>query len=123
MITGKNEADIHIEYISDQHYQYITGIQAQTINLVDGKVEITKLDKKLIYTKTIDKWTSEITFTLPNVKPGCIIEYKYNLNVNSYGGLPFWVFQEKIPVRYSEYTTSIPDLFYFRAQPPYFNLL
>jgi hypothetical protein len=119
--NGKNEADIHIEYRSDQHYQYITGIQAQTINLVDGKVEITKLDKKLIYTKVIDKWRSEITFTLPNVKPGCIIEYKYNFNVNGSTGLPFWFFQEHIPVRYSEFSTSIPDLFYFRPQPHIFQ--
>ena len=114
--NGKNEADIHIEYLSDEHYQFITGIQAQTINLADGKVEITKLDKKLIYTKAIDKWHSEITFTLPNVKPGSIIEYKYNFNVNSYAGLPFWIFQEHIPVRYSEFNTSIPDLFYYRPQ-------
>ena len=67
--NGKKEADVHIEYISDRHYEYITGIQAETINLVDGKVEITKIDKKLIYTKALDKWRSEITFTLPNVNP------------------------------------------------------
>jgi hypothetical protein len=115
--NGKKEADIHIEFISDQHYQYVTGIQAQTINLVDGKIEITKLDKKSIYTKVLDKWHSEIAFSMPNVKPGSIIEYKYNFNINSYSGLPFWFFQEDVPVRYSEYATAIPDLFYFRAQP------
>ena len=115
--NGKSAADIHIEYISDNHYQYVTGIQAQTINLVDGKVEITKLDKKLIYNKVIDKWHNEITFTMPNVKPGCIIEYKYNFNVNGNTSIPFWPFQENIPVRYNEFETSIPDLFYFRVQP------
>jgi hypothetical protein len=119
--NGKNAADIHIEYISADHFQYISGIQAQTINLVDGKVEITKLDKKLIYTKVIDKWFSEITFTLPNIKPGCIIEFKYNFNVNNNTNLPFWFFQEHIPVRYSEFSTSIPDLFYFRPQPHIFQ--
>ncbi|MBS1523640.1 MAG: DUF3857 domain-containing protein [Bacteroidetes bacterium] len=115
--NGKKEADIHLEYISDSHYQSITGLQAETINLVDGKIEITKLDKKLVYTKAIDKWHSELTFTMPNVKPGCIIEFKYNFNVAGYSGMPFWYFQEDIPVRYSEYDTAIPDLFYFRAQP------
>ena len=78
--NGKTAADIHIPYYGGNHLEYVTGIQAQTINLVDGKVEITKLDKKLIYTKIIDKWRNEITFTMPNVKPGCIIEYKYNWN-------------------------------------------
>jgi hypothetical protein len=115
--NGKSEADIHIRYYGGNHVEYITGIQAETINLVDGKIEITKLDKKLIYTKTIDKWRNEITFTMPNVKPGCIIEYKYNWNTNDNFDMPDWDFQDKIPVRYSEYTTGIPDVFYFRQHP------
>ena len=113
--NGKHEADVRIKFYNAEHLEYVTGVQAETINLVDGKPEITKLDKKLIYTKVIDKYYSEITFTLPNVKPGCIVEYKYNLTANSNGDFPDWDFQEKIPVRYSELNTSIPDIFYFRA--------
>ena len=112
---GKDEADIHIKYYSGNHLEYITGLQAQTINLVDGKPEITKLDKKLIYTKTIDKNYSEITFTFPNVKPGSVLEYKYSFNTNKFYNLPDWDFQDNIPVRYSEFYTSVPDVFYFRA--------
>ena len=115
--NGKSQADIHISFRGGNHIEYISGIQAETINLVDGKIEITKLDKKLIYTKTIDKWRNEITFTLPNVKPGCIIEYKYNMNTNNPFSVPTWDFQDKIPVRYSEYTTQIPDVFDFRELP------
>ncbi|MEO6979140.1 MAG: DUF3857 domain-containing protein, partial [Mucilaginibacter sp.] len=111
---GKSEADVHIRYESGNHLEYITGLQAETINLVDGKQEIIKVDKKLIYTKTIDKNYSEITFTFPNVKPGSILEYKYNFNSNSYRYFPAWDFQDRIPVRYSEFYTSIPDVFYFR---------
>lgn len=111
---GKNEADVHIKFYSGNHLEYITGLQAQTINLVDGKPEITKLDKKLIYTKVIDKNNSEITFTFPDVKPGSVLEYKYSLNANSYRDFPDWEFQDHIPVRYSELYTSIPDVFYFR---------
>ena len=114
--NGKKEADIHIEYYGGNRLEYITGIQAQTINLVDGKIEITKLDKKLIYTKAIDKQRNEITFTMPNVKAGSIIEYKYNFNTNDNYALPAWSFQDKIPVRYSEYSASVPDVFYFRPQ-------
>ncbi|WP_428327858.1 DUF3857 domain-containing protein [Mucilaginibacter sp.] len=114
---GKSEADVRIEFYSGNRLEYITGIQAETINLVDGKTEIIKMDKKLIYTKVIDKYHSEITFTLPNVKAGSIIEYKYNWNADSFTDFPDWDFQEKIPVRYSEFTTAIPDVFYFRAHP------
>lgn len=115
--NGKSYADIHIPYYGGNQLEFITGIQAETINLVDGKMEITKLDKKLIYTKTIDKWRKEITFTMPNVKSGSIIEYKYNFNSNNSLDIPDWEFQDKIPVRYSEYTTGIPDVFYFREHP------
>ncbi len=115
--NGNGEADVKIDFYSGDHLEYITGIDAETINLTDGKVEITKLDKKLIYTKVIDKENSEISFTMPNVKPGSIIEYKYKWNASSFADMPDLVFQEKIPVRYCEYSTSIPDIFYFRAIP------
>jgi hypothetical protein len=118
--NGKDNANVKIEFFSGDHLEYISGIQAETINLVDGKPEITKLDKKLIYTKNVDKLTSEIVFTMPNVKPGSIIEYKYNWNANAYWDFPDWDFQEKIPVRYNELSTSTPDVFYFRAMP-HFN--
>jgi hypothetical protein len=115
--NGKDAADVHIKYWSGGHLEYITGIQAETINLVNGKPEITKLDKRQIFTKIIDKQTSEITFTLPNVKAGSIIEYKFNWNTNdSFDDFPDWYFQEKIPVRYSELETAIPDIFYYRPQ-------
>jgi hypothetical protein len=118
--NGKDNANVTIGFFSGDHLEYITGVQAETINMVDGKPEITKLDKKLIYTKVVDKLNSEITFTMPNVKPGSIIEYKYNWNANAYWDFPDWDFQEKIPVRYNELSTSIPDVFYFRAMP-HFN--
>jgi hypothetical protein len=115
--NGKDEANVHIEFYSGSRLEYITGLQAQTINLVDGKPEITKLEKKLIYTKTIDNYRSEITFSMPNVKPGSIIEYKYTWNTISYRNFPEWFFQGKIPVRYNELSTGIPDVFYYRPIP------
>lgn len=114
--NGKGQADVHIEYINTDHEEFITGLQAETINLTDGKPEITKLDKKQIFTKIIDKDRSEMVFTFPNVKPGSIIEYKYTWNT-TFTNFPNWYFQQKIPVRYSERSTAIPEFFYFRANP------
>jgi hypothetical protein len=121
--NGKDEADIHMQYFSNLHYEYITGIQAETINMVDGKPVITKLEKKDIFTKSIDKETSEVAFTLPNIKPGCIIDYKYKWNTSSFRNMPAWFFQNKIPTRYSEFNTGIPDVFYFKPQPHLFRPL
>jgi hypothetical protein len=113
--NGKDEANIRIEYYGGNRLEYITDVQAETINLVNGKPEITKLDKKLIYTQTIDKVRNAIVFSMPNVKAGSIIEYKYKYHTVSISNFPSWDFQQKIPVRYSELDTSIPDLLYFRT--------
>jgi len=115
--NGTKEADIRIPYYSGNRLENITGIQAQTINLVDGKIVVTKLDKKQIFNNHINKTRSEIRFALPDVKPGCIIEYKYTWTANYNASIPAWYFQEDIPVRYCEFSTAIPDIFYFRPQP------
>jgi len=110
---GGKEANIRIEYFPGNQFEYIRGIEAETINLVNGKPEVTKLDKKLIFTKVIDNSRSEIDFALPNVKPGSIIEYKYQWN-SAFYNMPVWFFQDNLPVRYNELKTSIPEVFYFR---------
>jgi hypothetical protein len=114
--NGKSEANIRIEYYGGNRLENITGLQAETINLVNGKPEITKLDSKLLYSEVIDKVRSAYVFSFPNVKPGSIIEYKYKLNTPDYSNLPDWTFQSKLPVKYSEFDTAIPDLLYFTTQ-------
>lgn len=106
---GKDLANIRVEFFSGNHLEYINGVQAQTINLVDGKPEIIKLDKKLIYTEVVDKSRSALVFSMPNVKSGSVIEYKYVLNTNSIVNFPDWYFQDMIPSRYNELTTVMPE--------------
>ncbi|MDB5112417.1 MAG: hypothetical protein JWR67_3531 [Mucilaginibacter sp.] len=113
--NGKENANIRIEFYNTNHYEDITGLQAETINLNDGKIEITKIDKKLVYTQTIDKQRAALVFTMPNVKAGSVIEFKYKWQTNSYSNFPDWYFQHKIPARYSEVDTEIPEYFEFAA--------
>lgn len=113
---AKDAANIHLEFYNGSSSESIFGIQAQTINLVDGKVEITKLDKKTLFLQHIDKNRSEWVFTMPNVKAGSIIEYKYKWTSPAFWEFPTWYFQEKLPTRYSEMTSRIPEMLYFKKQ-------
>jgi hypothetical protein len=103
---GADWADIHLPYLSAQKEEDITGIDAVTYNLdANGNVLVTKVDKKSIYEKKLNKKFSEKVFTFPDVKEGSIIEYKFkHVNV----GLMDWYFQRSIPVRYSRFTTDFP---------------
>jgi hypothetical protein len=114
--SGKNEANVRIEYYGGNQFEYITGLQGEIFNLVNGKVEITKLDKKQIFIENIDKSRMAMVFSFPNVKPGSVIEYKYRQTINSLSDIPEWDFQEDIPIKYSELTTSIPEWFEFTTQ-------
>ncbi|RYY60804.1 MAG: DUF3857 domain-containing protein [Chitinophagaceae bacterium] len=104
---GLEWANVKLRYISNQATQDITGIDAQTYNLDEaGNMVITKLEKKLIYEKKVDKRTSEKVFSFPGVKVGSIIEYKYK---QSGVGLIDWYFQRSIPVKYSRFSLDFPQ--------------
>ncbi len=104
---GLEQANIHLNYLSEKGQQDITGLDAQTYNEDEsGNLTITRLDKKLVYDKKVDKRWSEKVFTLPNVKVGSIIEYKFK---QTGMGLIDWYFQRAIPVRYSRFAMDFPN--------------
>ncbi|MDF2434413.1 MAG: hypothetical protein JWP44_4044 [Mucilaginibacter sp.] len=111
---GNDEANVRIEYFGGDRSEYITGVQAQTINLNNGNVEITRVDKKLIYTQTVDKLRMALVFSFPNVKPGSVVEFKYTLTAQSVADFPDWYFQAHIPTRYSEFATVVPNILYYK---------
>jgi hypothetical protein len=112
--NGKDNANVRIEFYGGDRSEYISGIQAQTINLTNGVPEIVKVDKKQIFTETIDRSRTATVFSFPNVKPGSVIEYKYSIVSNNIGNFPDWYFQTSIPTRYSELTTNTPDILYYK---------
>lgn len=111
---AKDKANITIDFNGGTREESVYDIQAETINLVDGKPQITKIDKKQIVTQTIDQVRSRITFSMPNVQSGSIIEYKYKEAISE---IPDWTFQDDIPTRYSELTTAYPDFLVINTQP------
>ena len=103
---GKDQADIHIRYYNWKNEQEIKDITAQVYNLdASGNIQVTKVDKKQIFEKQINKRIAEKVFTFPDVKAGSIIEFKYRHN--GAGGID-WYFQKPIPVKYSEFVCDYP---------------
>ena len=59
--------------------EYVSNITGYTYNLVDGKVKKTKLDKKKVYREKTSEHIITHKFTMPNVKPGSVVEWKYTV--------------------------------------------
>lgn len=109
---GKGYGNVQLEYYSFQGAIGIYDLKGETINQEDGKVVITTLDKKDVFTVRLDKWRSAIKFAMPNVKPGSIIEFTYRQLIPS-----VWRFQNYIPVRYSEVEINITGNPNFKSIP------
>ena len=104
---GLDWANVKLVYYSEGRQQEILSLSAQTYNLdASGKTVVTKLDKKLVYDKKLNKRLTEKTFTFPDVKIGSIIEYEYK---HTGIGLIDWYFQRSIPVRYSHFAIDFPE--------------
>jgi hypothetical protein len=86
---------------------------AVTYNLVDGKVEKTKLKSNGEFDEKINKFWGRKKITMPNVKEGSIIEFQYLIKTDRITKIPDWDFQTSIPVNYSEFKTYIPEYFVY----------
>lgn len=89
---------------------------AVTYNLVAGKIEKTKLKSEGEFDEKIDRYWSRKKITLPNVKEGSIVEFRYKILSNRIGMLREFYFQTNIPVDYSEYKTYVPEYFIYNAK-------
>ena len=89
---------------------------AITYNLVDGKIEKTKLKSEGEFVQKVNKYFSQTKITMPNVKEGSIIEYEYTIRSGNFGSLRDWYFQYTIPVNYSEYNVKTPYFLIFNKR-------
>jgi hypothetical protein len=112
-----------LKYANYEVQYYIDGVREErvrfsnvyTYNLVEGKVVKTKLKSEGEFTKSInDSWKAKC-ITLPNVKEGSIIEFKYILNSPFIYKFNDWYFQNDIPTDYVEYNVFMIKYFIYNT--------
>ncbi|HSB92346.1 MAG TPA: DUF3857 domain-containing protein [Flavitalea sp.] len=111
-----DRGNITIPYYRAGSGEKISKIEGYTYNVDQtGNVVATKLEKSAIYDKQVDRRYAEIIFSMPAVKVGSIIEYRFlkfsqGFSVNS------WVFQDDIPTRLSAYNMQLPRILKFEER-------
>ncbi len=93
----------------------LLSIKAATYNLVNGKVEVSKMTSDAKFTNRVDKNHVLRKFTLPNVKEGSIIEYTYNTQSDFIFALDDWYFQGHYPSKYTGLSFSVPEYFKYKV--------
>lgn len=112
---GKEQGNIRLEYDNIYGVEHIYNVEAQTINLENNKIVITKIDPKLFYFRHTDSRKDELVFSFPNVKAGSVIEFRYGFVRNIAANFPAWYFQGDIPSRYSEFDAYFDPRLKFTA--------
>ncbi len=106
-IFDKASFDLANITINQYKEKKVKDIKAITYNLTEtGTVHKSYLSSDKIYSiKESKNWTTQ-KFTMPNIKEGCVIEYKYSV-ISPYLGISDWYFQSSIPKIKSEFDAAI----------------
>lgn len=76
----------------------------------------TSLLKENIYTTKTSDYRNEITFTLPNIQNGSIIEYSYTIESPFLFNFTGWTFQNNIPTIESVFIAEIPGNYVYNRK-------
>ncbi len=96
--------------------QTVSSIKGYTYSLINGKVEKEKLSKKSIFKENKNRYYSIKKITMPNIKPGTVIEIKYKLISPYANSIDDFQFQYGIPIKKLESQVEIPEFFVFNKR-------
>ncbi len=102
-------------YKSKTDKEEIYNIKAYTYNLLEEKIEKSKLTKVGVFKTEKSKYLNETKFTMPNIKEGCVVELKYQILSPFYWNVDDFNFQYDIPVKKLEATFEAPEYFVFKV--------
>ncbi|WP_299253483.1 transglutaminase domain-containing protein [uncultured Lacinutrix sp.] len=118
-IYNKEDSDFATKeinlYEGNGRKESITGLKAYSYNFVDGKITETKLKKDGIFETELSKHYNQKKFTMPNIKKGTVIEYKYKIESPFYQNVDEFIFQHSIPIKKLEIKFEYPEYFGFKA--------
>ena len=91
----------------------ISNIKGYTYNIENGKLEKEKLSKSSVFKEKTNKYTTKVKITMPNIKVGSVIEYKYEIispYATSIGDVEF---QKGIPIKKLDSQLEFPEYYTF----------
>src|SRR5690606_498558 len=108
---GTEKVYLHENGSDDEN---LSSLKGYTYNLIDGKIEKTKLSKSDVFSNDESRYWKSETFTFPNLKEGSVIEFKYDISSPFLSNVQEVQVQREIPVDHIEASFEFPEYFYFK---------
>jgi len=98
-------------YGSDR--EKIEGLKATTYNLDDGSISKDKLSKSAVFDERTSSYYLRHKFTMPNIKPGSVIEYTYTVS-SPFSRIDDIDLQYTIPIKKEVVQVMAPEYYVYR---------
>ncbi len=96
--------------------QKVSDIEAASYNILDnGEIQISEMGENAIFSTNQSEGVDVVSYAVPNVKKGSIIDYTFTKRMGQYFQVPNWRFHDYIPVMWSEIMYTIPHRMQFRV--------
>ena len=93
----------------------LSGLKAYTYYILSDNIEKVKLSNSDVFEeKTSNHWNTK-KFTMPSLKKGCIIEYKYKVKSPFINKIDEFSFQEVIPLNKLKMRFEAPEYYNYRS--------
>ena len=113
---GFDWANVTIDLYKGSGEDKLIGLKGYTYYLdPSGKVENVKLKKEGIFDQETTKYLSQTKITMPDVKEGCVVEYRYTIESPFIFNIDEFKFQETIPVDKVEVQFKSPEYFVYKT--------
>ena len=101
-------------YQSGGKKEEVSMIRGETYFLENGKVKSEKLDKDAIFDEETNKYHGKVKFTMPSVREGCVVEYKYAISSPFLSSIDKMPLQYTVPIKKMELRVVIPEFLTFQ---------
>lgn len=113
---GFEKANATINLYKGDGEDKLLGLKGYTYYLGgDGKLEEVKLKNDGIFEEETSKYVTQTKITMPDVREGCVIEYKYTINSPFIFNIDEFRFQETIPVDKVKVLFTTPEYFVYKT--------
>mgnify|MGYP003631210117 CR=1 FL=1 len=101
-------------YKNGNEKESVSGLKAMTYNMVNDKIEEEKLKNDAVFDVELSRYMNQTSFTMPNVREGSIIEYRYTLQSPFISSVDEFELQHDVPIKKLYAKFESPEYFNFR---------